>query len=180
MGRLTERAEIDKCPGIWVKEEFAREGTRTWFNGYDQGYSAINKCAGYEDLEDEGKLLKLPCAIGNTVYVLAECENIPTRLYGTLYDSNGDPGTATGYYCPYENNCPFDDEEFDDCEKSKNRTAVFEDTVESVTFREDGVWINTENCRVYSRIGVYVFLTREEAEAVLSEDMEEVMWNEAD
>lgn len=68
MGRLTERAEIDKCPGIWVKEGFAREGTRTWFNGYDQGYSAINKCAGYEDLEDEGKLLKLPCVAGEVVY----------------------------------------------------------------------------------------------------------------
>ena len=68
MGRLTERAEIDKCPGIWVKGGFANRGSRTWFNGYDEGYSAISKCAEYEDLEEQGKLLKLPCAVGDTVY----------------------------------------------------------------------------------------------------------------
>lgn len=68
MERLTERAEIDKCPGIWVKEGFANEGNKTWFNGYDEGYSAINKCADYEDLEEQGKLLKLPCEVGDTVY----------------------------------------------------------------------------------------------------------------
>lgn len=71
----------------------------------------------YETLEEQGKLLKLPCAVGDTVYVLAECENIPEQLDGTIYDSDGSPGTATGYYCPYEDNCLFDDEEFDDCEK---------------------------------------------------------------
>ena len=68
MERLTERAEIDKCPGIWVKEGFANEGNKTWFNGYDEGYSAINKCADYEDLEEQGKLLKPPCAAGDTIY----------------------------------------------------------------------------------------------------------------
>ena len=68
MERLTERAEIDKCPGIWVKEGFVNDGTKTWFNGCDEGYSAINKCAEYEDLEEQGKLLKLPCAVGDTVY----------------------------------------------------------------------------------------------------------------
>ena len=58
------------------------------------------------------------------MYVLAECENIPTQLDGTLYGKNGEPGTATGYYCPYEDNCPFDDENFEDCEKYKSKTAV--------------------------------------------------------
>lgn len=53
MERLTERAEIDKCPGIWVKEGFANKGIRTWFSGYDEGYSAINKCAEYEDLQEK-------------------------------------------------------------------------------------------------------------------------------
>ena len=68
MERLTERAEIDKCPGIWVKEGFVNDGTKTWFNACDEGYSAISKCAEYEDLEEQGKLLKLPCAVGDTVY----------------------------------------------------------------------------------------------------------------
>ena len=73
--RLTKRAEIDKCPGIWVRESFANEGIRTWFNGYDEGYSAISKCAEYEDLEEQGKLLKLPCAVGDTIYHLCILKN---------------------------------------------------------------------------------------------------------
>ncbi len=77
MERLTERAEIDKCPGIWVKEGFANEGNKTWFNGYDEGYSAINKCADYEDLEEQGKLLKPPCAVGDTVY---EVQDLRKRI----------------------------------------------------------------------------------------------------
>ena len=32
MERLTERAEVNKCPGIWVKEKFANDGLRT--SGY--------------------------------------------------------------------------------------------------------------------------------------------------
>lgn len=76
MERLTERAEVDKCPGIWVKEEFANEGLRTWFNGYDEGYSAINKCAEYEDLEEQGLLLKLPCKVGDTLYRIDTDEKI--------------------------------------------------------------------------------------------------------
>lgn len=72
MERLTERAEVDKCPGILAKEGFVNDGLRTWFNGYDEGYSAINKCAEYEDLEEQGKLLKRPCAVGTPVYMIAQ------------------------------------------------------------------------------------------------------------
>ena len=125
------------------------------------------KLAEYEDLEEQGKLLKLPCAVGDTVYVLAECENIPTQLDGTLYGENGGPGTATGYYCPYEDDCPFDDEDFEDCEKYKGKTAIFEDTVGNITVGEDGVWIRTVNCGVCSQIGEYIFLTKEQAEEAL-------------
>lgn len=32
----------------------------------------LNKLANYEDLEEQGKLLKLPCAVGDTVYTLNE------------------------------------------------------------------------------------------------------------
>lgn len=129
----------------------------------------LNKLAEYEDLEEQGKLLKLPCAVGDTVYVLAECESIPAQLDGTLYGANGEPGTATGYYCPYEDNCPFDDEDFEDCEKYKSKTAIFEDTVGDITIGEDGVWIRTVNCCVCSQVGLYIFLTKSAAEQALKE-----------
>lgn len=141
--------------------------------GVDCKECAINECFNklgeYENLEEQGKLLKLPCAVGDTVYVLAECENIPTQLDGTIYGANGEPGTATGYYCPYEDNCPFDDGDFEDCEKYKDKTAVFEDTVLFIACYENEMCVVTENCAVHSPIGLHAFLTRPESEAKLAE-----------
>lgn len=36
--------------------------------------SALDKLAMYEDLEEQGKLLKLPCSVGDTVYILNQKE----------------------------------------------------------------------------------------------------------
>ena len=37
----------------------------------------LNKLAAYEDLEEQGKLLKLPCAVGDTVY---EVQDVRKRI----------------------------------------------------------------------------------------------------
>lgn len=59
MERLTER--IDNVPdgesGVWVKNH--------------DYVSVAEKLADYEDLEEQGRLLKLPCKVGNTVYVIS-------------------------------------------------------------------------------------------------------------
>ena len=83
--------------------------------------------------DKEGRCVVLPCKIGDTVYHIAKCRDFSKVLDGTLYDSNGGYGTATGYYCPCElaDNCPFDDDSFD-CDANKNKPNIFEDTVESV------------------------------------------------
>ena len=56
MERLTER--IDNVPdgesGVWVKNH--------------DYISAAIKLAGYEDLEEQGRLIKLPCKVGDVVY----------------------------------------------------------------------------------------------------------------
>jgi len=137
----------------------------------------LNRLAEYEDLEEQGLLLKLPIAIGDTVYVLCECGMIPEQLDGTLYSDDGSPGTATGYYCPYEDNCPHDceeNEEIFDCDKFRQKSAVFEDAVKSITLEDETIYISTENCNVYSPIGYAVFLTQAEAEKALKRmEMEE-------
>lgn len=123
----------------------------------------------YDELKGKGLLVKLPVAIGDTVYVLCECGMIPQRLDGTLYGIDGGLGTATGYYCPYEDECPHDCVECDDfdCDKFRQKSAVFEDTVSAITVREEGTYISTENCAVCSTLGYAVFLTRIEAEDTL-------------
>ena len=75
MERLTERT----ADGIAVKEDYGEYVLKTIYQCYgaepmphyancDEGYCAMEKMAKYEDLEEQGKLLKLPCAVGDTVY----------------------------------------------------------------------------------------------------------------
>lgn len=40
-------------------------------------YEVLQKLAEYEDLEEQGKLLKLPCAVGDTVY---EVQDLRKRI----------------------------------------------------------------------------------------------------
>lgn len=147
-----------------------KENVAYWCGANGQSFSdnkgniygkAITKLADYEDKEEKGLLLNLPCKIGQTVYVLAECRNIPTILDGNLEN-------ATGYYCPYElyDSCPHTCEE---CDEAEDKTAVFEDTVSGIIYSEIGVTIYTELTKVSGDIGQYIFLTKEAAEKALEE-----------
>lgn len=120
--------------------------------------------------DKEGRCVVLPCKIGDTVYHIAKCRDFSKVLDGTLYDSNGGYGTATGYYCPCElaDNCPFDDDSFD-CDANKNKPNIFEDTVESVNIDDYEQYLRLDYSGAVSLedFGKTVFLTREEAEAAL-------------
>ena len=144
-----------------------------WIGGHGSGLpgkDCYTKLAEYEDLEEQGKLLKLPCKVGDTVYVITKCEHIPPQLDGTLHDSNGGMGTATGYYCPYKDNCPFDSEDFESCDKYNKTTSVFEDAVKHIVFDEiEDMRIYTKNCEICGIFKKDIFLTREEAETALKE-----------
>lgn len=78
MERLTERTAI----GILVKENYEKESLKTLYSCYgekpnsyyfncEEGYCAMEKLADYEDAEEQGRLFKLPCKVGDTVYVIA-------------------------------------------------------------------------------------------------------------
>ena len=70
MERLTARNEADaayyylkcfeKCDGLGASEKC---------NNCDLAHDACDKLGEYEDLEEQGLLLKLPCKVGDTVYV---------------------------------------------------------------------------------------------------------------
>ena len=114
--------------------------------------------------------VKLPASIGDSVYVLAECQSISPILDGTLYDSSGGFGTATGYYCPYEDNCPHIDSDCD-CEQLQSKTAIFEDEINGFIVESSGnILVSTQYCGLCGNINEYIFLTREEAEQSLEEE----------
>lgn len=45
-------------------------------NSYDYKNLLIEKLGEYEDLEKQGRLIKLPCKVGDTVYVVDNCIQI--------------------------------------------------------------------------------------------------------
>lgn len=158
-------------------DEYAREEhkKRAYYEqGYQESLDELSTLrAENERLKAEiEKSIKLPCKIGDTVWVTTECGHIENVLDGTVYGANGELGSATGYYCPYELNdkCPHDT---DDCDKCKNVEAVFEDEVDSIQISEREIEVYTKNCGVLDCIGNSVFLTKEAAEQALAERRQE-------
>lgn len=75
MERLTERT----ADGILVKENHGENALRTFYQCFggkpnanysncEEGYCAMEKLADYEDSEEQGLLLRLPCKVGDTLY----------------------------------------------------------------------------------------------------------------
>lgn len=105
MERLTER--IDNVPdgesGVWVKNH--------------DYISAAIKLAEYEDLEEQGRLIKLPCKVGDTVwdndfgrpcaytitaFSFGECEEYicePVTTKEAVFYYANSSGSITGSFC---------------------------------------------------------------------------------
>lgn len=66
MDRLTERDEFGNADIIEV--DSAEFQLSLDFDDFNRVTNALNKLAEYEDLEEQRRLLKLPCAVGDTVY----------------------------------------------------------------------------------------------------------------
>lgn len=49
----------------------------------------FEKLAMYEDLEEQDRLLKLPCRLGDTVYILNQKRIIPLEICEIYFDSHG-------------------------------------------------------------------------------------------
>ncbi len=70
MERLTERDEFGNVDIIGVDSMDLQCNLE--FDEFNKVTNALNKLAEYEDLVEQNKLLKLPCAIGDTVYEVQE------------------------------------------------------------------------------------------------------------
>lgn len=70
MERLTQK-ENDKL--IMVKQDNGEYIPAYWD---EDNFKAIKKLADYEDLEDQGLLVRLPCKVGDTVWVVTSPINV--------------------------------------------------------------------------------------------------------
>lgn len=95
MERLTERI----ADGIFVKENHCENGLRTFYLCYeekpndkytncDEGYCAIEKLAAYEDAEEQGLILRLPCGIGSDVYMIPSKINYKLNILSLHQENN--------------------------------------------------------------------------------------------
>lgn len=109
----------------------------------------------YEDAEEQGLLVRLPCKVGDAVYVVADCADV-------MKFCDDDYFTGTGAIdCPFEKDC-----EFTECDDSNRK--VFSTECTGFWLEKDGQWkvfldYITSDIGI-SDIGKTVFLTREEAE----------------
>lgn len=108
---------------------------------YEDDERCINKLAHLEDLQEQGRLIELPCAVGDTVYLISsqysECSKHQER-----FDEYSCEGCA------------------DECDSHKE---YFIYVNEDVSLE----WI--ARAMRPNRFGRNVFITREEAEAKLAE-----------
>ena len=95
MERLTERTD----DGILVKENHGENGLRTFYlcfeekpndkyTNCDEGYCAIEKLAAYEDAEEQGLILRLPCGIGSDVYMIPSKINYKLNILSLHPENN--------------------------------------------------------------------------------------------
>ena len=87
MERLTERT----ADGILVKENYEKETLKTLYQCYgekpnsyysncEECYCAMEKLADYEDAEEQGRLVKLPCKIGTEVYDITWWDDVQEKV----------------------------------------------------------------------------------------------------
>lgn len=55
----------------------------------DKTRMILEKLAEYEDLEESGNLLRSPCRLGDTVYILNQKRIIPLEICEIYFDSHG-------------------------------------------------------------------------------------------
>ena len=58
-------------------------------SGADKTRMILEKLAEYEDLEESGNLLRSPCRLGDTVYILNQKRIIPLEICEIYFDSHG-------------------------------------------------------------------------------------------
>ena len=169
MERLTERTAV----GILVKEDYGEKVLRTLYSCYgeksnphytncDEGYCAMEKLAAYEDTEEQGLLLRVPCKVGDTVYVDStilpiedmECyEDIDNKIPSYF------PGRVVSFRF---------------AKRNWMKIAVKAKWLHEWIDDETGPESNYVECEknftiLLSMVGKTVFLTKEEAEAKLKE-----------
>ena len=152
--RLSDKNPCNSCkvdrqignPNRWECECSRCDNPNDWKN------DCIKKLAEYETAEEEGRLVVLPCKVGDMVYVIAPNHRLCEAKHDCdEYDYENYLPSWCEKYCPY----------------GYKGIGVIKDIVSHIEIRNNGICYCTTNCGyLYDD---KVFLTREEAEKALKE-----------
>lgn len=78
MDRWTERFNSDGAKAIAIHD--GSDFPDVYFEG-EKEYDAMNAFADYEDLEEQGLLMRLPCKVGDTVWELCLCDDGNYKIF---------------------------------------------------------------------------------------------------
>ncbi len=82
--RMYEKA----CDVKYLETAVMGNGIKEYWE-HKQVAEYLRKLKDYEDLEEQDRLLKLPCRLGDTVYILNQKRIIPLKICEIYFDSHG-------------------------------------------------------------------------------------------
>lgn len=153
---MTERLTEEWYDDMEQFDRYAPKSPNIEINcGGDDFQRIIDKLAEYETSEEEGRLVVLPCKVGDMVYVIAPNHRLCEAKHDCdEYDYENYLISWCEKFCPY----------------GYKGIGVIKDIISHIEIRDNGICYCTTNCGyLYDD---KVFLTREEAEKALRE-MEE-------
>lgn len=111
---------------------------------------ALDKLATYEDAEEQGQILRPPCKVGDTVYLIDRDENNKFKVYEGIWERVSLVQTSK-------------DGSFNLC--GEISYDIYDCFYDDGRIMKHGMYVGQES----TKIGEIVFLTKEEAEAKLKE-----------
>ena len=141
MERLTESNPS------WIDDELWESACEPDCEEIDAVYRKLKE---YEDLEEQGRLVKLPCKVGDTVYVIDRDENNKFKVYKGKWERVSLAQTPK-------------DGSFNLC--GEISYDLYDYFYNDGRIMKHGMYVGQER----TKIGEVVFLTKSEAEAKLKE-----------
>ena len=135
-----------------ITRHYAKSNNIDLNTGGNDFQDIIDKLAEYETAEEEGRLVVLPCKVGDMVYVIAPNHRLCEAKHDCdEYDYENYLISWCEKFCPY----------------GYKGIGVIKDIISHIEIRDNGICYCTTNCGyLYDD---KVFLTREEAEKALKE-----------
>lgn len=150
MERLTERSKSKNSSMVWFKDENNNILLEPCEMSSHHSRMAIAKLAAYEDAEEQGQILRPPCKVGDTVYLIDRDENNKFKVYEGIWERVSLVQTSK-------------DGPFNLC--GEISYDIYDCFYDDGRIMKHGMYVGQES----TKIGEIVFLTKEEAKAKIIE-----------